>query len=205
MNASDETCRARDKPAPPSPQAGLVVFSDDWGRHPSSCQHLVSQLLPRREVLWVNTIGTRPPRLDRATLMRGLEKARSWARPRPAGTVDSREPRVCSPKMWPWFRSGFDRRLNAVMLARQLAPLVAALPRPRVVVTSVPLVADLVGRLPVDRWVYYCADDLSTWPGADGATLRRMERLLLTRVDAVIAVSETLRQTLRGLGPEPRS
>ena len=24
----------------------LLVFADDWGRHPSSCQHLVRELLP---------------------------------------------------------------------------------------------------------------------------------------------------------------
>src|SRR5207302_2031672 len=55
----------------------LLVFADDWGRHPSSCQHLVRHLLPRREVVWVNTI-MRPPRLDLATLRRGGEKVRQW-------------------------------------------------------------------------------------------------------------------------------
>jgi glycosyltransferase involved in cell wall biosynthesis len=105
--------------------------------------------------------------------------------------------------MWPWFRSGLDRRLNAALLGRQLAPRVAALPGPRVAVTSVPITADLVGRLPVDRWVYYCADDLGAWPGADGEPLRRMERDLLGRVDASIVVSETLREQLRGNGPAP--
>ena len=32
----------------------FVVFSDDWGRHPSSCQHLFRQLLPRYRTFWVN-------------------------------------------------------------------------------------------------------------------------------------------------------
>ena len=35
------------KPATASGRpASLVVFSDDWGRHPSSCQHLIRRLLP---------------------------------------------------------------------------------------------------------------------------------------------------------------
>jgi len=51
----------------------VLVFADDWGRHPSSCQHLVGHLLDRYQVLWINTIGTRQPRLDFATLTRGLE------------------------------------------------------------------------------------------------------------------------------------
>ena len=47
----------------------LLIFSDDWGRHPSSCQHLTSRLLRRpAPVIWVNTIGTRAPRIDLATV-----------------------------------------------------------------------------------------------------------------------------------------
>ena len=54
------------------PPGSLLVFSDDWGRHQSSCQHLVKQLLDQYAVLWVNTIGTRAPRLDMATASRVL-------------------------------------------------------------------------------------------------------------------------------------
>ena len=49
----------------------LLVFADDWGRHPSSCQHLIRHMLDRQDVWWVNTIGMRTPRFDRATLTRG--------------------------------------------------------------------------------------------------------------------------------------
>ncbi len=64
--------------------APLIVFSDDWGRHPSSCQHLITKILPRRSVTWVNTIGTRPPGLNWSTITRGLGKLKSWAvRPNP--------------------------------------------------------------------------------------------------------------------------
>ena len=89
----------------PHESVSFIVFSDDWGRHPSSCQHLFRQLLPRYQTFWVNTIGTRAPRLDLTTLARGLGKLRQWLRPRaprdplPAGL------RVVNPVMWPWFRS----------------------------------------------------------------------------------------------------
>ena len=64
---------------PPTEKIGsLLVFSDDWGRHPSSCQHLTRNLLDRYPVLWVNTIGTRAPRLDRQTLRRVAEKILQW-------------------------------------------------------------------------------------------------------------------------------
>jgi hypothetical protein len=60
-----------------SARAGtLLVFADDWGRHPSSCQHLIAKLLPSYPVCWVNTIGMRTPRLNRITIKRALEKFR---------------------------------------------------------------------------------------------------------------------------------
>ncbi len=59
----------------------LFVFSDNWGRHPSSCQHLVRHLLPQYGVTWVNTIGMRRPRRDLVTLKRGAEKLLEWSQP----------------------------------------------------------------------------------------------------------------------------
>jgi glycosyltransferase involved in cell wall biosynthesis len=187
--------------------APLLVFADDWGRHPSSCQHLISRLLARRAVTWVNTIGTRPPGLNWNTLTRGLAKVRQWAgraRPEPASRAtpaDVRDgPVVLNPKMWPSFRSRFGRGLNRRLLARALAPVADAMPAPPVVVTTLPLMADLVGRFRAARWVYYCVDDFSVWPGLDGRTMRDMEAELVAKADVAIAVSETLQTHLAKLG-----
>lgn len=180
----------------------LLVFADDWGRHPSSCQHLIRQFLGRYQVWWVNTIGTRKPRLDLATLRRGLEKVRHWARkppddqPRPAGLI------VVNPRMWPWLTRRFDRWLNRRLLLRQLVPLVRSLPAPVTAVTTLPVVADLMGSLPVARWVYYCVDDFSQWPGLDARPMRLMEETVVQRADVVIAASETLQERLSMLGRE---
>ena len=56
----------------------LFCFADDWGRHPSSCQHLIKRLMDRYLVTWVNTIGTRTPRFDLATIRRGVGKVKQW-------------------------------------------------------------------------------------------------------------------------------
>ncbi len=69
----------------------LLVFSDDWGRHPSSCQHLVRNLLDRYPVLWVNTIGTRAPRLDVQTLKRVTEKLCQWGRAKLSATTEHQQ------------------------------------------------------------------------------------------------------------------
>ncbi|QJW97375.1 glycosyltransferase [Frigoriglobus tundricola] len=235
--------------------APLIVFSDDWGRHPSSCQHLISQLLPHRSVTWVNTIGTRPPGLDWSTVTRGMGKLRQWVkRPTPeeptpspslkGGEPDLRSPEasggseeasrafpplpspgpreapltgpgegrggwgvgssgprtsplVLNPKMWPSFRSRFGRGLNRRLLTRALAGVTGVTP---IIVTTIPLIADLVGRVRAARWVYYCVDDFSVWPGLDGRTMRDMEAELVPKVDVAIAVSATLQAHLAKLG-----
>lgn len=180
-----------------TPLAPLLVFADDWGRHPSSAQHLVRRLLPARPVTWVNTIGTRKPRLDLATVKRGFEKLRHWSRPSLAAKPLPANLRVLNPRMWPWFSHAWDRRLNRWLLTRALRPVVTP---NTVAVTTLPLVADLIGRLPVVKWVYYCVDDFSVWPGLDGDTLRRMEERLIAGADRIVVVSETLRRRVAGFG-----
>ena len=181
----------------------LTVFSDDWGRHPSSCQHLVHRLLDRYPVTWVNTIGTRRPAIDYYSLKRSVEKLAGWLRGRvSSASKEPANPTVLTPLMWPSFGSILSRRLNASLLTHSLSRHLRGTDD-HVAVTTLPITADLVGRLPVSRWVYYCVDDLSEWPGLDKRTLEIMERELVQKVDTVIAVSDTLVTRLRGLGRDP--
>lgn len=184
---------ATDRPA-------LMVFSDDWGRHPSSCQHLVRRLLPRYPTWWVNTIGMRRPALDRTTWIRGLQKLAAWTKSGRSSSVGQEAPHVLNPLMWPWFRNRVDRRINRHMLGRQLGRLIKTIDRDVVAITTVPVVADLIGSLPVKRWVYYCVDDFGRWPGLDQQPVEAMETLLVRRADVLIAVSEALQERLAGLG-----
>jgi glycosyltransferase involved in cell wall biosynthesis len=178
----------------------IIVFADDWDRHPSSCQHLVRHLVERHDVWWVNTIGTRTPQFNVATLRRGWEKVRQWVRPNTSVGIAPANPRVLNPRMWPWFSTRFGRSLNRRLLLRALAPVVNALPEPPVVVTTLPIVSELIGLLPAARWVYYCVDDFGEWPGLDQAVLRQMEARLIARADRIIAVSTTLQEKLARRG-----
>jgi hypothetical protein len=209
-----------------SPPTRLVVFSDDWGRHPSSAQHLVSRLVARHPTIWVNTIGTRLPGYSWEDLQKIGVKLRQWMLPgakgeggfaadRAGGTPAFRglnpglggagaNLTVITPRMWPGFRKPWQRRLNRRLIGGAVN---RALGRRgggerRVVVTTLPITADLVGRIDADGWVYYCVDDLAVWPGVDGAVMREMEKVLVQRARGVIAVSETLRERLAGLGRE---
>lgn len=185
--------------------AGLVVFGDDWGRHSSSVQHLVSHLVAEMDVTWVNTIGMRRVRLDRTTLYRGLGKFREWTTQND-GTGESRSQplRVLKPVMWPGFGSRSSRWLNRALLERCLRSGVPRL-KDSVVLTTIPVISDLVGHLPVRRWVYYRVDDFSLWPGLDGETLRSMEISLVTKVDDIVAAGDNLAEGIRALGRAPKT
>ena len=184
----------------PRVEATLVVFADDWGRHPSSCQHLIRHLLPRYRVYWINTIGTRPPRWDWATLRRGLEKLRDWSRPKAhAQGLSHPHLTVLNPRMWPYFTRTSDRRLNRWLLTSQLVPYIEKTSTPRVGITTLPITGDLMHTLPMDRWIYYCVDDFASWPGLDHRALSEMEKTVVEGADCIVAVSDVLRERIARL------
>lgn len=204
-------------PPPPVPTQ-LIVFADDWGRHPSSSQHLVRELLPQYPTLWVNTVGTRKPRLSWADLKRGVQKLFNVLSASDAH-LDHMDPDlpanlyVIEPFMYPGFRTNWQRSFNRIKLTRAIHACFGQMwtttplfthkkPEPfrRIAITTLPITADLVGTLHVDRWIYTCVDDYSQWPGADHAVMDAMERELIAKVDQVLCVSETLRERMQMLG-----
>lgn len=190
--------------------ATFLIFSDDWGRHPSSCQHLARFLIQNENhrVFWVNTIGTRPPGFNLLTLRRGAQKIVSWFGKRKKvetqgnaeNTENTRKPTVLQPIMLPWFRRKWQRRVNRFLLVRQLSRALDG-EENVTAITTLPITADLVGALAmVSRWVYYCVDDWSRWPGMDAKPLAEMETQMIPRVDRIVTVGEKLRDRIQVLG-----
>jgi len=174
----------------------LVVFSDDFGRHPSSAQHIARCLVPRWRIDWVNTIGTRRPSLSARDLARAAGKLREWfgkdaahpaaEMPPPTGLT------VHSPIHWPGFGLRLERRANAALLARGLRDVLEPAHPPTAVFATAPIPADLAATRPDLTWLYYCVDDLSQWPGLDGPALAQLEVEFLRHVTGVLTVSEHL-------------
>ena len=192
-------------PPPPVPTQ-LIVFADDWGRHPSSSQHLIRELLPHYPTLWVNTVGTRKPRLSLSDFSRFYHKLRDKMNPfmRLANRIMQQPPEnltIISPMMYPGFRSPWQRRFNA----KRIAHAVNARLQPGnqyIVITTLPITADLPEQINADRWVYYCVDDYAQWPGVDLEVLQAMEREQLPKMHAFAAVSEVLKEHIQAIVPE---
>jgi hypothetical protein len=51
-----------------------LVFGDDWGRHPSTTQHLARHLGEHSRVIWIDSIGMRSPTLSAADARRELTR-----------------------------------------------------------------------------------------------------------------------------------
>jgi glycosyltransferase involved in cell wall biosynthesis len=101
--------------------------------------------------------------------------------------------------MYPGFRTPWQRSLNAKLLAKFLTERVSRL-RDAVVLSAVPISADLPARVDAHRWVYYCVDDFSAWPGLDSRPLQEMEKALVGRADRLVAAGDNLAARLSGMG-----
>ena len=191
--------------APQSAPADFIVFSDDWGEHPSSSQHLFRRLLAAgHRVLWVNTIGMRAPTISLADARKiVLKMSKMFRRSRGGGPArDSFENlHVVQPFMLPFSNIGLVRWLNRRSVlgsVRQLAQQHGL--RQPIVVSTVPNACDFVAELGARRVVYYCVDDFAQWPGLNHELVRKMECDLIDKSDVLIATSEKLYQRLEHHG-----
>ncbi len=174
----------------------FIVFSDDWGRHPFSCQHIMQHLLPHNKLLWVNTIGMRTPKLNLYDIKRAFGKVASWLRPEKIEGAIETHPnlRIISPFMIPYNNYTSIREFNAksVIKAVQTAATEWNFQDP-ILLTTQPLAADYCGKLGENLVVYYCVDDFVHWPGMNQPKLvQGLEDSLLEKSDLVFAVSDSL-------------
>lgn len=179
----------------------LIMFGEDWGRHPSSTQMLAQALVAQgQRVLWVNSIGLRRPRLTRHDLQRAYEKMRAFlSRKHQVNDpqfLENSPSKIFRPMSIPWYSSGWARTLNTYLLRHLLRELVvegAAMPdRTRVSWTSLPSTVDMVGTLQEDVSIYYCCDDFGSLAGVDHGAILEMEKELAEKVSLVLLANPGL-------------
>jgi glycosyltransferase involved in cell wall biosynthesis len=185
--------------------ATFIVFGDDWGAHPSTTQHLMRHMRPDDRVVWIDSIGMRAPRLDRADLERVASKLGALTRGRPRRASEATgagEPgapdAIVRPVVSPWHRR--SRTLNRALLGAQVSRALASLPPssgPRVLLTTNPIAELYADAIPHDRLVYLKLDDYPNLPGVDARMVLPSERALMTRADAVLTTARSIAPTRR--------
>ncbi len=172
----------------------LVVFGEDWGRHPSSTQHIIIRLAQTHDVIWVNSIGLRRPRLSLKDMDRVVGKLKNMGMSKPQTTIPQRMSVIAPHAIsWPgnplaaWFnRSNLSRQINAELKRRGLSnPIFWA---------SLPSAIDVIKAYPNALLVYYCGDDFSALEGVDHKPVAQMEAELVEKADVVFVASEVLAQ-----------
>jgi len=172
----------------------IIFFGDDWGRHPSTIQHIARVLSRSNRILWVNTLGSRKPRLNLSDLKRLLEKSATLIR---RGTDSSSEPNihVLHPRVLPYYDSKMIRKLNNTLLKSAIRKETKKLRFHKPVLMSItPLMADLMGQLGEHSSHYFCADDYPHFDNVFSAFVD-MEQTMLDRSDTVFVTSEILLAT----------
>jgi glycosyltransferase involved in cell wall biosynthesis len=200
----------------------FLVFSDDWGEHPSSCQHLFRILAARHPTIWVNTVGLRRPQLTLDDARRSLRKISGMLGLRRGGAPGARAngghagggpanrngakggagPTVRIPLMTPFHSPAWLAAWNRRSLLSNVRRALAESHFDRyAVVTTTPSVCDVVGQLAEGKVIYYCVDDFSEWPGMEKPLIERMERKLLDSVSLVICTSAALYERFQRTHP----
>ena len=175
----------------------FIVFSDDWGEHPSSSQHIFNHILKDHKVIWVNTIGMRPPRPTSQDLKKAIKKIKKMIHPSPTSKrtmpyAPAMNLTVLQPPMVP-YNFGPFRKLNRLSVVRSVKNAMERLGiKEPVLVTTVPNACDYVGAFNEKRVVYYCVDDFANWPGHSKEIVQEMENELVKKCDLVVATSKKL-------------
>lgn len=182
-----------------------LVFSDDWGGHQSSSQHLFGHIGRDHAVLWVNTIGMRNPKLTLTDFRKAVRKIIGMiAGTRTAKTVAVSAPamlHVCQPFMLPFSNLSLVRKFNRWSVRRNLKMELQRLGmRHPTIVSTVPNACDFVEGLGARRVVYYCVDDFTQWPGLERNLVADMEAHMIAVSDVLIATSSKLLALLSARG-----
>jgi len=187
-------------------QSSFIVFSDDWGEHPSSCQHIFRNIPDEYRVLWVNTIGMRNPTLTIGDVKKIFFKSLRMFR----GLFENRREvdlptnfYVIQPPQLPFSNIPLIRWINRTLVCSSLKKYVAAMEiTSPIIVATAPNACDYIGQLGEEKVVYYCVDDFTEWPGLEKELVRSMEEELIRKTDVFIATSDELYEKLSTGGKE---
>ncbi len=175
---------------------GIIAFAKDWHEDPTSNHHVLRELARTRRVLWLNSVGTRTPKLSSG---RDLGKIRRKVGEFIQGPVNvENDLWVFSPLVLPIPHSAVARQLNMRILRATIRGLRWRLGlRDFDLWTFLPNVADYVGTLGERHAIYYCVDEWSLFSYLDEQETRRSEELLLRKVDACFAITHALAESKR--------
>ena len=170
----------------------IVCYAEDWGRLPSSSQHLMRSLSKTHPVLWVNSLGLRTPSATTGDMGRIVQKIGKFF----AG-VKEVEPNifVLSPLVLPFFKYRSIRILNRHILRFYVKLFLWRRGyREFIQWSSCPSAAIALNSMGELANVYYVADEFTELWQFDVDLVNLLEKDLLVRSDLLLVVSKRLHE-----------
>jgi glycosyltransferase involved in cell wall biosynthesis len=169
----------------------IIIFSDDWGRYPSTLQHIGKILARHNRIIWVGSLGLRQPKLSLTDIKRIAEKfKRIFFKKKGSGS--NKEVIEVNPVIIPFHDWTIIRKINSLLLIKQLKKI---LNKHRfvepILITTSPIMEKLVGKLNESSSHYFCLDDFTLFEGAFEC-IGMLEQNLLKKVSTSFSISENL-------------
>jgi hypothetical protein len=176
-----------------------VVFGDDWGRHPSTTQHLVANLPPEDRIVWVDSIGMHTPGLNVVDVRRALGKlAAMVGSPASNGLQDRPAPphhrfRVVRPLVLPVHQRRLGVAFNRRTIGRRVRAEMDKLGmREPMMLLSNPVAYLYAAGIPHARLAYLKLDEYTRFPGVEPGLVAPVEDALLQQADVFCATARGL-------------
>jgi glycosyltransferase involved in cell wall biosynthesis len=169
----------------------FICLAEDWGRHPTSTQHLIGEFLAQNDVFWVNSISIRSPKVSLYDLKRLFVKLKSWStQPQ---QKEFEKLKIFSPLTIPFYSVELIKKINENLLHRQIEKRVERFSNKKPILwLSLPTAGGMVKKFNEILSIYYCSDEWTEFPGVSRKAMIEMEKEVLSKVDMVIVTSEKL-------------
>lgn len=172
----------------------LIIFGEDFQRHPHALEHLLKPLFNENKFIWVETIGLRSPKFNIYDFKRIIEKIFKWTQKEQI--IKNQAPTnivIVRPFMIPFNQFKIIRLFNKWSVNKSVSRTIKQNNFNNIIsIASVPNAADYIGNYNEKLKIYFCVDEFSLWPGLDYDLVSKLEELLITKVDFVIATSSAL-------------
>jgi glycosyltransferase involved in cell wall biosynthesis len=175
----------------------IIIFNDDWGRFPSTLQHVAKELMKHNNrVFWIGSLGLRRPKISLNDFKRIYQKLKSiFIKPNNINADTGLKPILIHPFVIPYHDYALIRLFNRFSISGKVNKVLKEYQAENpILITSAPVTDNLIGELGESCSVYYCVDDYTSMEGAH-KSLSKLEEKLVNKVDAVFAVSNFLMAT----------
>ncbi|PCJ96218.1 MAG: glycosyl transferase [Zetaproteobacteria bacterium] len=177
----------------------IIVFGEDWGSHPSSTQHIIKRLIPNHDIVWINSLGLRRPKVNAQDFKRACNKLKNMLHKRNENTIfkanETDVTHIVHPRAISWPGNPLASLLNRYLLGQQIESIIETrgfnMP---ILWASMPSAINAIDNYPNHKVVYYCGDDFRALAGVDHRPVEKMEKRLAARADLIIVASKPLQK-----------